>query len=363
MRVLIISGSGLPIRCGIAHDTDHLMRQLERQGVDVRLVTHVDATGSDTVRNVVERWSPGCLPRLVSEIRAFAPHVLHFVYPSVMFPRSPFVNLLPHLLKWRFPKLPLVVTLHEYHDASVPGRIRCAVTATAADLLLVTNEEDHARLRRLPIRRLATVPLGNHFPVETPSPSRAAALRHAYGISDDELVGFVGFIDADKGIECALRALALLQDKPALLLLSEERPEDALHRHLRQLAAQLDVTLHWPGHLPQQEVSLLMQECRLMVFPFRQPVTARRSTFIASLLHGRPTIATGTSTGPFVNELNCLLLPEMTPRTLAAGIDRLRHDPELCQNLASEARQLAGVFDWQRVGATVVALYDEVLAP
>jgi glycosyltransferase involved in cell wall biosynthesis len=328
----------------------------------VRLVTHVDATGSGTVHNVIERWSPRCLPRLVSEIRAFAPHVLHFVYPSVTFPRTPFVNLLPHLLKWRFPTLPLVVTLHEYHDASLPGRMRSAVTATAADLLLVTNEEDHARLRRLPIRRLATVPLGNHFPVEAPSPSRAAALRDAYGIGDDELVGFVGFIDANKGIECAVRALALLQDRPALLLLSEERPDDALHRHLRQLAAQLDVTLHWPGHLPQQEVSLLMQECRMMVFPFRQPVTARRSTFIASLLHGRPTIATGASTGPFVSEHNCLLLPEMTPPSLAAAIDRLRHDPLLRQSLASEARQLAARFDWQRVGATVVALYEELAA-
>lgn len=64
MRVLILSGSGLPIHCGISDYTDHLVRQLLQRGIETRVVTHVDAAGSDVVHNVIDRWSIGRLPQI-----------------------------------------------------------------------------------------------------------------------------------------------------------------------------------------------------------------------------------------------------------------------------------------------------------
>jgi glycosyltransferase involved in cell wall biosynthesis len=363
MRVLIISGSGLPIRCGISNYTDHLLRQLQRQAVDVRVVTHAEATGSDSVHNVVQNWTPGCLRQLVAEIEDFEPDVLHFMYPSVKFSRGPFVNLLPHLLKQRSRKVPLVITLHEYHNASVLGRLRCLLTAAAADLLVVSNSNDQRALRRFRLRRLVTVPLGNDIPVVPVDATRAAALRRKYAIHHEQLIGFVGFVDDAKGVDRAIRAASLLPNQPALLFLSDFLADNPLHCTLREQAEELGVALYWPGYLPREEVSLLIQECQMMVFPFRQAVSERRSTFITALVHGRPSIATGASIGPFVDEQNCLLLPEMTPQALATSIDRLQHDPQLRQHLSGEARKLADLFDWDRVGSTYRTLYEDLVSP
>ena len=99
-----------------------------------------------------------------------------------------------------------------------------------------------------------------------------------------------------------------------------------------------------------------------MVFPFRDAVSARRSTFIASLVHGRPTIATGVHTGPFVDGTNCVLLADMTPERLAGSMRRLLTDEAFRQRLGAQAGKLAREFDWGRNGETHTALYRELLS-
>jgi glycosyltransferase involved in cell wall biosynthesis len=89
-------------------------------------------------------------------------------------------------------------------------------------------------------------------------------------------------------------------------------------------------------------------------------VSARRSTFIASLLHGLPTIATGSNNHVFRNEVNCMLIREMNAQTLADCMTRLRADAPLRAQLGREARKLASQFDWTGHASAHVALYKEL---
>jgi glycosyltransferase involved in cell wall biosynthesis len=300
------------------------------------------------------------MPRIEKIVRAFAPDVIHVQYPSVTFSRWPFVNLLPHLLRRRFRGVPVVVTLHEYHDATFPGRLRLWFTALGSDATIVSNEEDQQRLAHRGLKRLCTFPLGNLIPVQAPSAARAAAVRQQYNIQSKDLVGFVGMIDRDKRIEILLEATARLPTRPAILLLAGFDAADAYHQSLRKRSSELGLEVYWPGYLPNEAISTLLQECQLTVFPFRAPVSARRSTFIASLLHGLPTIATGSNNHVFRNEVNCMLIREMNAQTLADCMTRLRADAPLRAQLGREARKLASQFDWTGHASAHVALYKEL---
>jgi glycosyltransferase involved in cell wall biosynthesis len=224
MRVLIVSGSCPPIHCGISAYTQQLLDQLTRLEIDVMVLTHATAHATDRIRNSIERWSLHSMPRIEKIVRAFAPDVIHVQYPSVTFSHWPFVNLLPHLLRRRFRGVPVVVTLHEYHDATFPGRLRLWFTALGSDATIVSNEEDQQRLAHRGLKRLCTFPLGNLIPVQAPSAARAAAVRQQYNIQSKDLVGFVGMIDRDKRIEILLEATARLPTRPAILLLAGFAP-------------------------------------------------------------------------------------------------------------------------------------------
>jgi glycosyltransferase involved in cell wall biosynthesis len=118
------------------------------------------------------------------------------------------------------------------------------------------------------------------------------------------------------------------------------------------------VRVETPGHLEPSAVARLLSAADLFTAPFIDGVSSRRTTFIAALQHGIPTVATlGSLTDVFIREAAaCRLLPSAERASFAAAVVELAEDPHERDNLARRARLLYE----QRFAWPVLA--DRVLA-
>ncbi len=145
----------------------------------------------------------------------------------------------------------------------------------------------------------------------------------------------VGRIDPRKGIETAVRALALLPPEATLEILG--RGEEAHAQRLRDVAAELGVAdrVHF-GVVDRSQLRARYAEADVVLFPteWEEPFGLVPVEAMAS---GTPVVATGTGgSGEFlVDGGNCLLFPPGDHTALAAAVTRLATDAELRRALVT----------------------------
>jgi glycosyltransferase involved in cell wall biosynthesis len=82
--------------------------------------------------------------------------------------------------------------------------------------------------------------------------------------------------------------------------------------------------------------------CDIMLQPYPDGVTSRRTSVMVALAHGRPVVTTtGRLTEPLWSECGSLvLIPAERPGDLASATARLLSDPARLQYLAARSRAL-----------------------
>jgi glycosyltransferase involved in cell wall biosynthesis len=117
--------------------------------------------------------------------------------------------------------------------------------------------------------------------------------------------------------------------------------------------------VHWTGFTSPEEVSADLLAADVVVMPYRDGVSFRRTTFIAALCHGRPVVTTDPAVPLF--ELrdgeNVLLAPPRDVDSLARSIARLADDTDLRARLSAGAETLGGQFDWAAISQQTLDLY------
>jgi glycosyltransferase involved in cell wall biosynthesis len=117
--------------------------------------------------------------------------------------------------------------------------------------------------------------------------------------------------------------------------------------------------VHWTGYTSPEEVSANLLAADVIVMPYRDGVSFRRTTFIAALCHGRPVVTTQPAIG--LAELrdgeNVLLVPPRDAAALAEAIARLADDSQLRARLSAGAEALGRQFDWATIARQTLELY------
>jgi hypothetical protein len=96
------------------------------------------------------------------------------------------------------------------------------------------------------------------------------------------------------------------------------------------------------GHKSPVELRELYRRSRMVVVPIMPSDSDNGvSTIQEAMAMGRAVISTATAGRAEILEdgVNCVLVPELDPDALRAGIERLWNDPELCSRLGANGRQ------------------------
>ena len=138
MRLLMITGTFPPMRCGVGEYTETLVRSLTRQpGVEVGVLTDREASVREPgdpfrVFPVIEEWRAAEFSKVASVVREFRPDLVHIQYPTLAY-RNWLPWLLPLRLQWL--GLPVVQTWHERYFAY--GWAKLAMAAARGGIIVV----------------------------------------------------------------------------------------------------------------------------------------------------------------------------------------------------------------------------------
>ena len=215
----------------------------------------------------------------------------------------------------------------------------------AADRVFTTNLTYAAQLRRYdprPGRSATWLPVPSNVPV-IDDPAGVADVRRRLAPGDCRLIGTFGTYGGEV-------IGTLLDDAlPALLAGRADRSAVLLGRGGDRYAAALEARhpglrgrLTAPGGLPAEAVSRYLQACDVLLMPFTDGISARRTTAMAAPAHGRPVVTTrGLNTEPLWAESGAVALVTVgEPAALATLAEALLADPDGRAALGASARDL-----------------------
>ncbi len=382
LKLCLLTGEYPPMQGGIADHTWHLARHLSGMDVQVSILTSVRAAGGEPSRQVallpvVTGWGLGCWRQISRHLAEHKPDILHVQYQAAAYDLTGWVNWLPWRMRSWTTRPRLVVT---FHDLRVPylfpkaGRLRersVLALARYSDAVIVTNVEDEQVLRR---HRWAThvhrIPLGSNIEVQPPPDYDRRSWRGQLGVDESQLlVAYFGFLNQSKGGEELVSVLERLLrgGHPARLLMIGGQVGDvdstnrAYLEQVRALIRQrgLQDRVHWTGHTSPAEVSANLLAADVVVMPYRDGVSFRRTTFIAALRHGCPVITTPPAVE--LPELhhgdNVLFAPVGDVEAMADAAARVGIDAALAQRLRAGAAALGRTFDWDEIAQHTYQAY------
>ena len=189
-----------------------------------------------------------------------------------------------------------------------------------------------------------------------------AALREELGLGSAPVILTVAGLIPRKGVHHILQALALLgPDRDFTFVVCGEGPE---RPRLEALASQLGVAnrTRFLGRVERATIPKYFAACD--AFVLASIVEAAGNVLFEAMASGRPVICTDSG-GPaeyVKNGETGFVVPVGQPAAMAARIRQLLDDPALQDRLGAEGRrQTIGEFDYDRMVADIVAVYEDTL--
>lgn len=386
MRVLFITGEYPPMQGGVGDYTWKLGAALAASGIDVHVLTREDAgpahllpPGVENVYPVVRRWAWGLARQVNIVVANTAADVVHIQYQSAAFDLHPVINLLPSFLHGS----PASVAV-TFHDLRVPyifpkaGPLRWRANlelARHSDAVIVTNAEDHLRLRYYSelTAKLREVPIGANVLPDLPAGYDRAGQRAHLGVGgDDLLLCYFGFLNESKGGEELMEATARLVERgaPAHLLMigghvgasdpTNAAYLDKVRRRVAELG--LEQRVHWTGFIGADAVSSAFAASDIAVLPYRDGASFRRGSLMAALAHGMPIVST-TPAVPIPqlrHRDNIWLAAVQSPESLADAVWQIWQDQPLLRRLRLGAESLASQYSWDSIAREHIEIYHDL---
>jgi D-inositol-3-phosphate glycosyltransferase len=242
--------------------------------------------------------------------------------------------------------------------------------AAEADLLIASTEDERADLVRLygaDPDHVEVVPPGVDLSMFQPIERDEARRKIGYG--EGRLLLFVGRLERLKGVEVAIRALALLRDRAhddvRLLILGEDSREgdESEKDRLKEVAAAVGVRdrVDFLGSVAHHELPFFYSAADVCVMP-----SYSESFGLVGLeaqACGRPVVGSGVTGLRSVvrDEVSGYLIDSHDPAMYAERIGRLLDNPELALQMGRRGRLLAQRFSWTRTADRLQVLFDAVV--
>lgn len=355
MRVCLVCGSWPPVRCGVGDYAHCLARALAgRAGGQVEVVVLPP-------QRSWRGWAAGGAARRILGLR---PDIVHLQYPSAGYGRGLAPNLLFGWLRLLGSAARCVLTVHEYQQYTLLGKLRLWPALALAQAVICTNHADRRAVRAFQPRvrnRLRVIPLGSSVghDLQARSGLKTGRGRRFW-------LAHFGTVMPNKGWEILLPALSLLAAEKVPVGLKVAGSLDpgryAYHAQVAQeiKSRGLEGRVVFSGYLPPPDVGRVLREsCGLAVQPYTRGASLNRSSLVAVLAHGLAVMT--TRPGRPLEHLRhgqeywCV---EPTPAALAQGIKDLLSAPSLVARLQAGARRAARRFAWSKIAGATLKVYN-----
>ncbi len=261
-------------------------------------------------------------------------------------PDSLLVEYTPYAFGWKAMNLPMAwrlahepgaamaVMFHEVHyplERGQPWRLRllaqahrrmAAWLASAARLTLVSTSAWIPLLRQLaPAAQPVCLPVPSSLPDQAEA-RRVREIRCQLAAGDELLLGHFGTYGAPIGDMLDAILPEVLASRPAGRLCLLGRHSEAFAARLTQRHPRLAERISARGGLGEQELANHLAACDLLLQPYPDGVTTRRSSLMAGLALGRPIVTNrGSLTEPFWQEAKAVwLLEAAAPQAWSAAV-------------------------------------------
>ena len=396
LRIGLVTGEYPPMEGGVGAYTQELARALSQLGHQVHIITSIEARSEPKKRRfwdpqepvdlgfaylhpLVNRWWWSATSKIARVAVDNDLDIVNLQYQAAAFSmRVPAINFLP----WRLRELTkTIVTFHDLrHPYMFPkaGRLRPAVVsnlARSAEGVIVTNHEDYLKLvsQDQKDKKLAQIPIGSNIKAIIPSKRAVEKVRNQLGLGPaDQLLGYFGFVNSSKGADILIEALSKLPPDIHLLFVgaqtgsSDPKNNETFRSQLMETIDDkgLSGRVHWSGFLADKDVSVYMHVVDLMVLPYRDGVSLRRGTLMATLAHGRPLLSTYPTSplSELVHGQNVWLVAVDQPGALKDAIAMLLADPELRTRLGKGALEVADCFTWDKIAQSTISFYNQIVS-
>lgn len=289
------------------------------------------------------------------------------------------VQYVPHAFGWKAANVPFCLWLwsrrHQsiwvmFHEVAFPSgtgyslaenalavvtRRMAALVGSAAERIFVSIPAWRTMVERLARPRAAVswLPVPSSVPVAVdPAGADAVRARIAPGHPIVGHLGTYGRLIRPMLAACVPELLATADCH--LLLLG--RGGGSMRDELIAAHPEWDSRIHAPGTLSDGDLSRHVAACDVMVQPYPDGVSSRRTSVMVALAHGRPVVTTvGRLSEPIWADYGAaVLIPAGEPRALAAAAAALLGQPARLAEFSARGRTLyAGRFD---LGRTLAAL-------
>ena len=209
LRVLLVTGSLPPMRCGVGDYTAGLARALASGAMDVAVLTSRLEGRTDTgtsqsfeVIEAVRDWRLSELTPALDAVRAWRPDVVHVQHPSQGYD-GPLPLALGLAVRWRL-GIPVVLTLHEPVGVNFEVPLMAALIRSAREVIVV-----RPNFRELVNRKVAwtiagkdlrLIPNATTLPRVVPTADRRRSVREKYGAGSRSLIAYFGFLYPNRGV-------------------------------------------------------------------------------------------------------------------------------------------------------------------
>jgi glycosyltransferase involved in cell wall biosynthesis len=292
MKILLVSGSLPPMKCGVGDYTASLAKALGRcKDTSVAVLTDAAATPIPAdfdfeVFPLARGWRMADVVRIGEATRRWRPDIVHVQYPTQGYG----FRYLPWLLPTFFSvvNVPVVQTWHENHME----RARCnLLNAALSGGLIVVRPNYKAMMPgwyRWLIRRkkFECIPNASAIPRIRLSDKETFAIRSHFAPPPTRLIVYFGFVHPAKRVELLFEIADPAQHH--LVLICDLNSKDEYHRAI------LNRINHEPwigkvtiaGFLPAEEAGRLLAAAEAVLLPFRDGSGSWNTSVHAAVIQG-----------------------------------------------------------------------------
>jgi glycosyltransferase involved in cell wall biosynthesis len=355
----IITGEYEPAPGGVADYTRSVAAALARHGDEVHVWTPPSPDGSPLasdpgvlVHALPDGFGPLGLARLAGHFRAVPP------------PRRILVEYVPQAFGFRGTNVPFCVWLRGlrqaevwvmFHEVIVPWgpplrwkqnliagatRVMARLVADRADRIFVSVLSWSPRLRAISPSSPPTtwLPVPSNVPVVVPEQGRQQARARIASASDARVVGHFGNNRYTAGVVANVMRRVLERDSRRFVVLVG-RGSEAIAAELlrdRALAGRVVAT----GALSPEEIAAHLAACDVLLQPYGDGVSGRRTSLMAGLALGVPIVTNvGEQTEPVWLQSDAVLLAR-SEGELTAAVERVFDEPTLSARLRERGAAL-----------------------